>query len=42
VVAALVGYAVIAVVLLVPRSDRERLFRLVRGWVGRNRVRSQT
>ena len=41
VVAATVGYAVIAVVLLVPRSDRERLFRVVRGWAGRNRVPSE-
>jgi len=41
VVAATVGYAVIAVVLLVPRSDRERLLRVVRGWAGRNRVPSE-
>jgi len=36
VVAALLGYAVITVVLLVSAADRKRLFGLVRGWVGRN------
>ena len=42
IVAALLGYAVIAIVLLVPRSDRERLLRVVRGWAGRNQTPRET